>query len=62
MREVTFMIITVLADDVQRGCGIIGEVAEVSGGRSSHAPWAVHGLNRLRAQGLANVDREENRG
>ena len=60
MQEATFMILTALADGSQHGYGIIGEVAEISGGRVELRAGTLYtALDRLRADGLVDVDREE---
>ncbi len=60
MQEATFMILTALADGSQHGYGIIGEVAEISGGRVALRAGTLYtALDRLRADGLVDVDREE---
>ena len=54
------MILTALADGSQHGYGIIGEVAEMSGGRVQLRAGTLYtALDRLRADGLVDVDREE---
>jgi DNA-binding PadR family transcriptional regulator len=60
MQEATFMILTALADGSQHGYGIIGEVAEISGGRVQLKAGTLYtALDRLRADELVDVDREE---
>jgi DNA-binding PadR family transcriptional regulator len=60
MQEATFMILTALADGSQHGYGIIGEVAEISHGRVRLRAGTLYtALDRLRADGLVDVDREE---
>jgi DNA-binding PadR family transcriptional regulator len=60
MQEATFMILTALADGSQHGYGIINEVAEISGNRVRLRAGTLYtALDRLRADGLINVDREE---
>jgi DNA-binding PadR family transcriptional regulator len=60
MQEATFMILTALADGSQHGYGIIGEVAEISHGRVKLRAGTLYtALDRLRADGLVDVDREE---
>jgi DNA-binding PadR family transcriptional regulator len=60
MQEATFMILTALADGSQHGYGIIGEVAEISDGRIRLRAGTLYtALDRLRADGLIDVDREE---
>jgi DNA-binding PadR family transcriptional regulator len=60
MQEATFLILTALADGSQHGYGIINEVAQISGGRVRLRAGTLYtALDRLRADGLINVDREE---
>jgi DNA-binding PadR family transcriptional regulator len=60
MQEATFMILTALADGSQHGYGIINEVAEISGNRVRLRAGTLYtALDRLRADGLIEVDREE---
>jgi DNA-binding PadR family transcriptional regulator len=60
MQEATFLILTALADASQHGYGIIREVAEISGGRVQLRAGTLYtALDRLRADGLVDVDREE---
>ena len=60
MQEATFLILTALADGSQHGYGIITEVAEISGGRVRLRAGTLYtALDRLRADGLIVVDREE---
>jgi DNA-binding PadR family transcriptional regulator len=60
MQEATFMILTALADGSQHGYGIIGEVAEISHDRIRLRAGTLYtALDRLRADGLVDVDREE---
>jgi PadR family transcriptional regulator len=60
MQEATFMILTALADGSQHGYGIIGEVAAISDGRIQLRAGTLYtALDRLRADGLVDVDREE---
>jgi len=54
------MILTALADGSQHGYGIINEVAEISGNRVRLRAGTLYtALDRLRADGLIEVDREE---
>ena len=54
------MILTALADGSQHGYGIINEVAEISGNRVRLRAGTLYtALDRLRADGLIDVDREE---
>ena len=60
MQEATFLILTALADGSQHGYGIITEVQEISGGRVRLRAGTLYtALDRLRADGLIGVDREE---
>jgi hypothetical protein len=60
MQEATFLILTALADGAQHGYGIITEVAQISGGRVKLRAGTLYtALDRLRADGLVAVDREE---
>ena len=60
MQEATFLILTALADSSQHGYGIIADVREISGGRVRLRPGTLYtALDRLRADELIVVDREE---
>ena len=60
MQEASFLILTALADGSQHGYGIISEVADISGGRVRLRAGTLYtALDRLRAEGLIEVDREE---
>ena len=60
MQEATFLILTALAAGSQHGYGIIAEVREISGGRVRLRAGTLYtALDRLRADGLIGVDREE---
>jgi DNA-binding PadR family transcriptional regulator len=60
MREPTFLILTALADEPRHGYGVIQEVSALSGGRVSLLPGTLYtALDRLAAQGLVQLDREE---
>jgi DNA-binding PadR family transcriptional regulator len=60
MQEATFMILTALAAGSQHGYGIIGDVAGISDGRVQLRAGTLYtALDRLRADGLVDVDREE---
>ena len=60
MQEATFLILTALADSSQHGYGIIADVQEISGGRVRLRAGTLYtALDRLRADGLIGVDREE---
>ena len=54
------MILTALADGAQHGYGIISEVADISGGRVRLRAGTLYtALDRLKGDGLIDVDREE---
>ena len=60
MQEATFLILTSLAAGSQHGYGIILDVSEISGGRVRLRAGTLYtALDRLRAQKLIEVDREE---
>ena len=60
MQEATFLILTALASGTQHGYGIISDVAHISGGRVKLLAGTLYtALERLRADGLIGVDREE---
>ena len=60
MQEATFLILTALAAGTQHGYGIIADVATISGGRVTLLAGTLYtALDRLRADGLIGVDREE---
>jgi DNA-binding PadR family transcriptional regulator len=60
MQEATFLILTALAAGTQHGYGIISDVASISGGRVTLLAGTLYtALDRLRADGLITVDREE---
>jgi DNA-binding PadR family transcriptional regulator len=60
MQEATFMILTALASGSQHGYGIITDVQEISGGQLRLRPGTLYtALDRLRADELIEVDREE---
>ena len=60
MQEATFLILTALADGSQHGYGIIGEVSDISQGRVRLRAGTLYtALDRLKADGLIDVDREE---
>ena len=59
-QEATFLILTALADGSQHGYGIITDVQQISGGRVRLRPGTLYtALDRLRADELIGVDREE---
>jgi DNA-binding PadR family transcriptional regulator len=60
MQEATFLILTALADGSQHGYGIITDVRQISGGQVRLRPGTLYtALDRLRADELIGVDREE---
>jgi DNA-binding PadR family transcriptional regulator len=60
MQEATFMILTALAAASQHGYGIITDVRTISGGRVQLKAGTLYSaLERLRADNLIEVEREE---
>jgi DNA-binding PadR family transcriptional regulator len=60
MQEATYLILTALAAGSQHGYGIIADVAGISGGRVRLRAGTLYtALDRLRADELIVVDREE---
>jgi DNA-binding PadR family transcriptional regulator len=60
MQEATFLILTALASGSQHGYGILTEVTEISSGRVQLRAGTLYtALDRLRADGLVAVEREE---
>lgn len=60
MQEATYLILTALAAGSQHGYGIIADVSNISSGRVQLRPGTLYtALDRLRADGLIAVDREE---
>jgi DNA-binding PadR family transcriptional regulator len=60
MQEATFLILTALAAGAQHGYGIITDVRDISGGRVGLRAGTLYtALDRLRGEGLIEVDREE---
>jgi DNA-binding PadR family transcriptional regulator len=60
MQEATFMILTALADGAQHGYGILTDVRDISGGQVRLRAGTLYmALDRLRADELIAVDREE---
>lgn len=60
MQEASFLILTALASGSQHGYGIIGDVKEISGGRVQLRAGTLYtALDRLRADEMIGVDREE---
>lgn len=60
MQEASFLILTALAAGTRHGYGIINDVRGISGGRVHLRAGTLYtALDRLRADGLIEVDREE---
>jgi len=60
MTEQAFYILTALVDGPRHGYGIVGEVAELTGGRVDLRVGTLYGvLDRLVADGLVELEREE---
>jgi PadR family transcriptional regulator PadR len=60
MQEATFLILTALAGGSQHGYGIISDVEQISNRRVQLRAGTLYtALDRLRADGLIEVDREE---
>jgi DNA-binding PadR family transcriptional regulator len=60
MQEATFLILTALAAGSQHGYGILTDVREISGGRVRLRAGTLYtALDRLRADEMVTVDREE---
>lgn len=60
MQEASFLILTALAAGSQHGYGIITDVLAISGGRVRLRAGTLYAaLDRLRTEGLVEVDREE---
>jgi DNA-binding PadR family transcriptional regulator len=60
MQEATFLILTALAASSQHGYGILTDLNEISGGRVRLRAGTLYtALDRLRADGLVEVDRQE---
>jgi DNA-binding PadR family transcriptional regulator len=60
LREPTFLILTALAAGAQHGYGIMIDISEISGGRVRLRAGTLYAaLNRLAAEHLVEVDREE---
>lgn len=58
--EQVFLILTALADEPLHGYGIVQEVAELTDGRTRLKVGTLYGaLDRLSAEGLLTLDREE---
>ena len=60
MREPTFLVLTALAAGPQHGYAVIEDVAKMTGGRVRLRAGTLYAaLDRLRTDGLIEVDREE---
>ena len=60
IQEPTFLILTALAAGPQHGYGIMTDVARISGDRVKLRAGTLYAaLDRLRADGIIDVDREE---
>ncbi|HEU5109729.1 MAG TPA: PadR family transcriptional regulator [Micromonosporaceae bacterium] len=60
LTEPAFFVLTALVDEPRHGYGIIGEVADLSGGRVRLRIGTLYGvLDRLVTEGLVEPDREE---
>ena len=60
MQEATYLILTALAAGSLHGYGIIADVTQISGGRVRLRAGTLYtALDRLKTDGLVEVDREE---
>lgn len=60
MTEPAFFVLTALVGEARHGYGIVRAVEELSGGRISLKIGTLYGvLDRLAAEGLVELDREE---
>ena len=60
MREPTFLVLTALAASPQHGYAVIEDVARMTGGRVRLRAGTLYAaLDRLRTEGLIEVDHEE---
>jgi DNA-binding PadR family transcriptional regulator len=60
LREPTFLVLTALAGDPRHGYAVIEDVAAMTGGRVRLRAGTLYAaLDRLRSDGLIEVDREE---
>jgi DNA-binding PadR family transcriptional regulator len=60
LREPTFLVLTALAAEAQHGYSVLDDVRRISEGRVRLQAGTLYGiLDRLRADGLIEVDREE---
>jgi DNA-binding PadR family transcriptional regulator len=60
MNEPTFLVLTALAGEPQHGYAVLTDVAQMTGGRVRLRAGTLYAaLDRLRTDGLIEVDREE---
>jgi DNA-binding PadR family transcriptional regulator len=60
MREPTFLVLTALAEEPRHGYAVLEDVAAMTGGRVRLRAGTLYAaLDRLRTEGLIEVDREE---
>jgi DNA-binding PadR family transcriptional regulator len=60
MREPTFLVLTALAEEPRHGYAVIEDVAAMTSGRVRMRAGTLYAaLDRLRGEGLIEVDREE---
>jgi DNA-binding PadR family transcriptional regulator len=60
LSETTFLVLTALAERPQHGYGVVGDVQRISDGRVRLRAGTLYAvLDRLRVDGLIEVDREE---
>lgn len=60
MREPTFLVLTALAGEPQHGYAVLEDIAQMTGGRVRLRAGTLYAaLDRLRTDGLIEVDREE---
>ncbi len=60
MREPTFLVLTALAEEPQHGYAVLEDVARMTGGRVRlRAGTLYSALDRLKTEGLVEVEREE---
>jgi DNA-binding PadR family transcriptional regulator len=60
MREPTFLVLTALAGEPQHGYAVLEDIAQLTDGRVRLRAGTLYAaLDRLRTEGLIEVDREE---
>jgi DNA-binding PadR family transcriptional regulator len=60
MREPTFLVLTALAEEPRHGYAVIEDVAAMTGGRVRLRAGTLYAaLDRLRTEGLIEIDHEE---